>query len=94
MSASLQECRTVRDLLAGHALNVLAPEEADAVTAHLAGCTQCRDEHDCLAAVAGHLAALRAQRPRTPRQRRRSGRAAAGPSLTLSQWVNSLAYVR
>lgn len=59
MPTSLQECRTVHELLAGHALNVLAPHEADAVTAHLANCSTCRDEHDCLATVAAHLSALR-----------------------------------
>lgn len=59
MSTSLQECRTICDLLAGHALNVLAPDEASTVGTHLATCSPCRDEHDCLAAVAAHLSTLR-----------------------------------
>ncbi|MBC2868381.1 zf-HC2 domain-containing protein [Streptomyces mexicanus] len=106
------ECRTVHDLLAGHALNVLAPEEAAPVSAHLASCSACRDEHDCLAAVAAHLSTLRAalageadgrqpgpaERPHAPRQRHRRNGAARGgslvASLTLSQWVSRLAYVR
>ncbi|MFI1164628.1 zf-HC2 domain-containing protein [Streptomyces sp. NPDC020801] len=113
MLTSPQECRTVHDLLAGHALNVLAPDETDAVTAHLAGCSACRDEHDCLAAVAAHLSALRAaladgtgrgRQPNMagpaglpPRQRpcgRGSARGSRAASLTLSQWVSRLAYVR
>ncbi|GHF93351.1 zf-HC2 domain-containing protein [Streptomyces thermodiastaticus] len=106
------ECRTVHDLLAGHALNVLAPEEAAPVSAHLATCAACRDEHDCLAAVAAHLSTLRAAlaggtdgrhsgpvaRPRIPRRRHcRNGADGGGSlvsSLTLSQWVSRLAYVR
>ncbi|MGW1894763.1 zf-HC2 domain-containing protein [Streptomyces sp. NPDC002004] len=59
MFTSPQECRTIRDLLAGHALNALAPDEASTVGSHLATCHACRDEHDCLAAVAGHLSLLR-----------------------------------
>ncbi|MEV0493071.1 anti-sigma factor family protein, partial [Streptomyces atratus] len=48
MFTSPQECRTVRELLAGYALNALAPEEATRVCAHLTTCPDCRDEHDCL----------------------------------------------
>ncbi|WP_081235568.1 anti-sigma factor family protein [Streptomyces viridosporus] len=54
-----QDCRTIGDLLEGHALNVLEPGEASAVRAHLATCPDCRDEHHCLAAVAAHLSSLR-----------------------------------
>ncbi|MFF7974984.1 zf-HC2 domain-containing protein [Streptomyces sp. NPDC007905] len=106
MSASLEECRALRDLLAGHALKLLAPQEASAVIPHLAVCSACRDEHDCLAAVAAHLSALRdaladggsGHQPRhaSPRQRCRRGtaRKALAGSLTLSQWVDRMAYVR
>ncbi|MFF1839201.1 zf-HC2 domain-containing protein [Streptomyces sp. NPDC058231] len=59
MSTSPQECRTVRELLAGYALSSLAPEETARVRAHLTTCPACRDEHDCLAAVSAHLPMLR-----------------------------------
>ncbi|MGW1894687.1 zf-HC2 domain-containing protein [Streptomyces sp. NPDC002004] len=60
MFASLQECRTIRELLAGYALGALAPDDALPVRVHLATCTGCRDEHECLAAVSAHLPLLRA----------------------------------
>ncbi|WP_333773419.1 zf-HC2 domain-containing protein [Streptomyces sp. IBSBF 3136] len=106
MSASLEDCRAYRDLLAGHALKLLTPQEAAAVVPHLAECPACRDEYDCLAAVAGHLSTLREaltddgseRRPRhpSPQRCRRSGsaRKALAGSLTLSQWVDRMAYVR
>ncbi|GAB3169517.1 anti-sigma factor family protein [Streptomyces incanus] len=59
MLTASQDCRTIGDLLEGHALNVLDPGEASAVRAHLATCPDCRDEHHCLAAVAAHLSSLR-----------------------------------
>ncbi|MFF2411921.1 zf-HC2 domain-containing protein [Streptomyces sp. NPDC058092] len=56
----VEECRTIRELLAQHALKILAPDEASAVGAHLAICDTCRNEHDCLAAaVPAHLTLLR-----------------------------------
>ncbi|AYN42719.1 zf-HC2 domain-containing protein [Streptomyces dangxiongensis] len=115
MLAPSQKCRTICDLLAGHALNVLEPADASAVGAHLATCSTCRDEHDCLAAVAAHLTSLRdalardtgRQRPsyvpgmagsrHCPRHQHRgrgSARGAVAASLTLSQWVSRIAYVR
>ncbi|GAA3379415.1 hypothetical protein GCM10020367_62850 [Streptomyces sannanensis] len=64
------ECRTICELLAGYALKTLAPDEASVVGAHLATCDACRDEHDCLAAVAAHLSLLRdALAPDTGRNR-------------------------
>ncbi|WP_055693775.1 zf-HC2 domain-containing protein [Streptomyces prasinopilosus] len=59
MFTSSQDCRTIGDLLEGHALNVLDPGEASAVRAHLVTCSDCQDEHHCLAAVAAHLPSLR-----------------------------------
>lgn len=59
MFTSSEECRTISELLAGHALNTLTSEEANMVSAHLATCAACRDEHDCLTAVSAHLALLR-----------------------------------
>ncbi|MCZ4101784.1 anti-sigma factor family protein [Streptomyces sp. H39-C1] len=56
---SIEECRTVCELLAGHALKALAPEEASAVRAHLATCDRCRDKHDVLTSVPAHLSLLR-----------------------------------
>ncbi|MFB0619342.1 zf-HC2 domain-containing protein [Streptomyces sp. AGS-58] len=56
---ALQGCRTISNLLAGHALDILESHEAAAVRAHLATCSDCRDEHHCLAAVAAHLSSLR-----------------------------------
>ncbi|MCF3129663.1 zf-HC2 domain-containing protein [Streptomyces olivochromogenes] len=111
-SPSHDACGAFRDVLADHALGLLPPERADAVIAHLGGCGACKDEYDCLAAVAAHLSSLRGalaphmcpQRrshpsgsgPATTRQRR--GRGPAGrawsASLTLSQWVDRMAYVR
>ncbi|MFE2585458.1 zf-HC2 domain-containing protein [Streptomyces sp. NPDC059378] len=98
MATNHAECRAVHDLLAEHALQLLAPEQADSVVAHLDACTACRDEYHCLAAVAGHLSSLReALAPRLcPRQRHGRGSAARAwsTSLTLSQWVDRMAYVR
>ncbi|MDF3300240.1 zf-HC2 domain-containing protein [Streptomyces tropicalis] len=107
MSAAHQECRTIRDLLAGHALQVLSPEETRAVGAHLAACPACRDEHDCLATVAAHLTALRhcltgatgpeqgsrigRQQAGRPRGRRGAPRDGLLASLTLPQWVDRMA---
>ncbi|MGY3203035.1 anti-sigma factor family protein [Streptomyces sp. TE5632] len=59
MFTPAQDCRTIGDLLEGHALNVLDPGEASAVRTHLATCPGCREEHHCLAAVAAHLSSLR-----------------------------------
>ncbi|GAA3379587.1 hypothetical protein GCM10020367_63750 [Streptomyces sannanensis] len=53
------DCGTICELLAGHALKTLAPDEARVVGAHMTTCDACRDEHDCLAAVAAHLNLLR-----------------------------------
>ncbi|WP_326753535.1 zf-HC2 domain-containing protein [Streptomyces hirsutus] len=109
-----QDCRTIGDLLEGHALNVLDPGEASAVRAHLVTCPDCRDEHHCLAVVAAHLSALRTalahdsgrrqpsylpgfgcRHGSRPRGRRHgAARGALAASLTLSQWVSRLAYVR
>lgn len=91
MFSTPQECRTIRELLAGHALNTLVPDEARAVSAHLVTCPGCRDEHGCLAAVASHLSLLRDALandagPR-PVARRRPACDAKGARLTLSQWV-------
>lgn len=115
MFTSSQDCRTIGDLLEGHALNVLDPGQASAVRAHLATCPDCQDEHHCLAAVAAHLSSLRTalaydpgrQQPsylpgsagcrhgaRHRRGRRSAARGALATSLTLSQWVSRLAYVR
>ncbi|MER5753532.1 zf-HC2 domain-containing protein [Streptomyces sp. NPDC002088] len=92
MFSSLQECHTARERLAGYALNALVKEEAGAVTAHLATCSACHDEHYCLAAVAAHLVPLRealADASRRPRLGRR--RPARTTPLTLAQWGNSKA---
>ncbi|MEU1408479.1 zf-HC2 domain-containing protein [Streptomyces sp. NPDC005728] len=112
MTTSIDECHAVRDLLAGHALELLPPEQASTVIAHLGICSACRDEHHCLAAVAAHLSSLREalapdlgpqRRPHpsgsgyaAPCQRRGRGpaRRAWTTSLTLSQWVDRMAYVR
>jgi anti-sigma factor RsiW len=59
MFTSPQECPTIREQLAGYALNSLSPEDAARVCAHLTTCPACRDEHDCLAAVSAHLPLLR-----------------------------------
>ncbi|MFE7706705.1 zf-HC2 domain-containing protein [Streptomyces sp. NPDC057486] len=59
MFTTPQECSTIRELLAGYALNALASEETAQVRAHLTTCPACRDEHDCLAAVSAHLPLLR-----------------------------------
>ena len=56
---AIEECRTVCELLAGHALRTLAPEEASTVRAHLATCDTCRDKHDSRASVPAHLSLLR-----------------------------------
>ncbi|MFF9087808.1 zf-HC2 domain-containing protein [Streptomyces sp. NPDC014991] len=80
MLAPSQDCRTICDLLAGHALNVLEPADASAVGTHLATCSTCRDEHDCLAAVAAHLTSLRdALARRTGRQQLSHMPGLAGP---------------
>ncbi|MGX1547956.1 zf-HC2 domain-containing protein [Streptomyces adustus] len=112
MATNHDECRAVHDLLAEHALQLLAPEQAASVVAHLGLCTACRDEYHCLAAVAAHLSSLRealapqlCPQPRShpsgsdraaPRQRHGRGSAARAWSttLTLSQWVDRMAYVR
>ncbi|WP_189189876.1 zf-HC2 domain-containing protein [Streptomyces albiflavescens] len=92
MFAPSQECGTFRELLAGHALNALTPDESSAVGAHLATCSACRDEHGCLAAVAAHLSLLRDELTsdtyRQPLGRRRPTRDAQAKRLTLSQWVS------
>ncbi|MEH0423081.1 zf-HC2 domain-containing protein [Streptomyces sp. B21-083] len=54
-----EECRTVHELLCGHALKSLAPEEASAVRSHVATCGTCRDTPDCRASVPAHLSLLR-----------------------------------
>lgn len=59
MFTTPQECGTIRELLAGYALNALAADETTQVRAHLTTCPACRDEHDCLAAVSAHLPLLR-----------------------------------
>ncbi|MGW3631689.1 hypothetical protein ACWD7F_16230 [Streptomyces sp. NPDC005122] len=60
MLTSINECGTIRDLLAGHALQALGPDDASAVTAHVTACGgPCRDEYDRLAAVPAHLSLLR-----------------------------------
>ncbi|MFF2133385.1 zf-HC2 domain-containing protein [Streptomyces olivochromogenes] len=56
---AVEECRTIRELLAGNERRTLAPSEAGAVRAHLATCHTCRDECDRLAAVPAHLSLLR-----------------------------------
>lgn len=56
---AVEECRTIRELLAGNERKTLAPDEASAVRAHRATCTTCRDEYDRLAAVPAHLSLLR-----------------------------------
>ncbi|WP_329565366.1 zf-HC2 domain-containing protein [Streptomyces sp. NBC_01361] len=89
MFSNSQECQTTRDRLAGYTLDALAEEEARAVTAHLATCSACRDEHYCLAAVAAHLIPLRealADESRRSMPRRR--RPAQTASLTLAHWAN------
>ncbi|WP_406379471.1 zf-HC2 domain-containing protein [Streptomyces sp. NBC_01618] len=55
----VEDCRRIRELLAGLGLGMLAPDEASAVGAHLATCATCRDERDCRAAVPAHLTLLR-----------------------------------
>ncbi|PWI04987.1 hypothetical protein DIZ27_41935 [Streptomyces sp. NWU339] len=84
MFTSFQDCRAIGDLLEGHALNVLDAGEAGAVRAHLAVCAGCRDEHHCLAAVAGHLSLLRralAHGSGRPRPGCRSGAAGGRPGV-------------
>ncbi|MGW5212971.1 anti-sigma factor family protein [Streptomyces sp. NPDC004051] len=94
MFTAARDCRTIGDLLEGHALNVLDPGEASAVRAHLAGCPGCREEHDCLAAVAAHLSGLRRALADEPGRRgRHAARGAPAASLTLAQWVSRLARV-
>ncbi len=56
---AIEECRTVREPLCGHALMTLAPEEASAVRTHLATCDTCRDTRDSRASVPAHLSLLR-----------------------------------
>ncbi|MER5903510.1 zf-HC2 domain-containing protein [Streptomyces mirabilis] len=56
---ALEECRTIRELLAGSERKTLAPDEAGAVRAHLATCHTCRGEYDRLVAVPAHLSLLR-----------------------------------
>ncbi|MEV0696197.1 zf-HC2 domain-containing protein [Streptomyces sp. NPDC050388] len=72
-----QDCRAIGDLLEGHALDVLEPGQAGAVRAHLAACAGCREEHHCLAAVAAHLAPLRAALAYGAGRRRPGGGSAA-----------------
>ncbi|MEU8486956.1 zf-HC2 domain-containing protein [Streptomyces sp. NPDC048641] len=89
MFSTLQECHTIRERLADYTLDALAEDEARAVTAHLATCTACRDEHYCLAAVAAHLIPLRKALADEPRRRvldRR--RPARTRQLTLAHWAN------
>ncbi|MGW6078446.1 zf-HC2 domain-containing protein [Streptomyces sp. NPDC055186] len=74
MFTAARDCRTIGDLLEGHALDVLDPGEASAVRAHLAGCPGCREEHDCLAAVAAHLSGLRRALADEPGRRRPASR--------------------
>lgn len=69
MFTTPQECSTIRELLAGYALNALASEETTRVRAHLTTCPACRDEHDCLAAVSAHLPLLRDALARDPGRR-------------------------
>ncbi|WP_393100659.1 hypothetical protein [Streptomyces sp. LN325] len=38
MLTSIKECGTIRDLLAGHALQALGPDDASAVVAHVTAC--------------------------------------------------------
>ncbi|MER7679045.1 zf-HC2 domain-containing protein [Streptomyces sp. NPDC096934] len=60
MLTSLKECGTIRDLLAGHALQTLGPDDSSAVTTHVTHCGgSCRDEYDRVAAVPDHLTLLR-----------------------------------
>ncbi|MEU9207316.1 zf-HC2 domain-containing protein [Streptomyces sp. NPDC048415] len=93
MLSPLQECHTIRERLAGYALNTLVKEEAGAVTAHLATCSACHDEHYCLAAVAAHLVPLReALTDESSRARLGRRRPARTTPLTLSQWGNSKAW--
>jgi anti-sigma factor ChrR (cupin superfamily) len=71
--APAQDCRTIRELLAGQALHTLSPEAAAAVGSHLAACPACRDEHDCLAAVAAHLTRVRDALAHDAGRRQRTG---------------------
>jgi hypothetical protein len=56
---AIEECRTVRELLVGHALKTLPPGKASAVRAHLATCDTCRDKRHCRTSVPEHLSLLR-----------------------------------
>jgi hypothetical protein len=58
-NTAVEECRTIRELLARNERESLAPDEASAVRAHQATCTTCRDECDRLAVVPAHLSLLR-----------------------------------
>ncbi|MFE9450011.1 zf-HC2 domain-containing protein [Streptomyces sp. NPDC006739] len=92
MLSSLQECHAIRERLAGYALHALVTEEAGAVSAHLATCSACQDEHYCLAAVAAHLVPLREALADQSRGRRTGRRRPARTTpLTLAQWANSKA---
>ncbi|MFE2102834.1 MULTISPECIES: zf-HC2 domain-containing protein [unclassified Streptomyces] len=95
-ASSTDECRAFRDALAEHALELLPSERAAAVVEHLGICTACRDEYHCHAAVAAHLSSLReALAPRLcPERRSHPPGAVRTTPLTLSQWVDRMAYVR
>ncbi|WP_327434810.1 zf-HC2 domain-containing protein [Streptomyces sp. NBC_01236] len=56
---AVEECRTIRELLAGNERKSRAPDEASAVRAHLATCNTCWGECDRLAGVPAHLSLLR-----------------------------------
>lgn len=55
---TIEECRTVHELLADHELKAFAAEAASAVRAHLATCDACRDRHGCRASMPAHLSLL------------------------------------
>jgi len=93
MFSTPQECNTVRERLADYALNALVKEEASSVTAHLATCSACHDEHYCLAAVSAHLVPLRKALADEPRDRKLGRRRPVRTTpLTLAQWGNSKAW--
>lgn len=56
-------CAEVRPLLEDHVDNRLGPDAAALVRAHLAGCADCRREHEEAISIPSRLRALRAPEP-------------------------------
>lgn len=56
----MTDCHRVRELLGGHALGALEPEEAERAYRHLAECPECARQHDSLVEAASLLDLLEA----------------------------------